>query len=276
MRKHTFSTMTKLGDRVAMAVSYNGSAYHGWQSQRKVQVPTVQEELEKILSQIADERVVVQCAGRTDSGVHASQQIVHFDSPVDRPERAWVMGSNTKLPSDIAVQWARPVAKEFHARFSATARRYRYIILNTAARTSILSGGVTRIGRKINEASMHLAAQSLVGEMDFTSYRAAACQSKTPMRNVHYITVSRRGDMVIIDIKANAFLHHMVRNIAGVLLEIGTGGKKVSWAAEVLAARDRTVAAATAPPHGLYLVAVSYPDHFGLPDSVPGPFFMAD
>lgn len=259
-----------------MAVSYNGSAYHGWQSQRKEQVPTVQEELEKILSQIANERVVVQCAGRTDSGVHASEQIVHFDSPVDRPERAWVMGSNTKLPNDIAVQWARPVEKEFHARFSATARRYRYIILNTAARTSILSGGVTRISRNIDAARMHLAAQSLVGEMDFTSYRAAACQSKTPMRNVHYITVSRRGDMVIIDIEANAFLHHMVRNIAGVLLEIGMGGQKVSWAAEVLAARDRTIAAPTAPPHGLYLVAVNYPDHFGLPESVPGPFFMAD
>ncbi len=259
-----------------MAVSYDGSSYHGWQSQRKVQVPTVQETLEEILSQIANARIVVQCAGRTDSGVHASHQIVHFDSPADRPERAWVMGSNTKLPSSIAVQWAQPVSGEFHARFSAISRRYRYVILNTPARPSIMSGGVTRLSQEIDETKMHIAAQSLIGELDFTSYRASSCQSKSPMRNVQFINVSRRGDMVIIDVQANAFLHHMVRNIAGVLLEIGKGKRATSWAGEVLTARDRTVAAATAPPDGLYLVGVNYPEHFGLPHNTPGPFFLAE
>jgi len=262
------------GDRVALAVSYDGSAYSGWQSQRKPNVATVQDELEKTLALIANQPVRVQCAGRTDAGVHASEQIVHFDSPVDRPERAYVMGVNTNLPANIAVHWARVVDPSFNARFSATARRYRYIILNTPARPAILGSGLTWVNKPLEPAVMHRAAQALLGEQDFTSYRASSCQSRTPMRNVHRVDVSRRGDLIVIDIEANAFLHHMVRNIAGVLIDIGAGSKAQQWAGELLAARDRRQGAATASPHGLYLVHVSYPDNFGLPRSDPGPHFL--
>ncbi len=270
-----FSSQFKPGDRVALALSYDGSNFKGWQSQRKPQVETVQEALEKALSQIANAAVKVQCAGRTDAGVHASHQLVHFDSPADRNEKAWVSGSNTLLPRSIAVHWAKPVCQEFNARFSAIARRYRYIILNTPARSALVSSGVTWYSRPLNADAMHRAAQVLLGELDFTSYRAVACQSKTPMRNVHFVEVCRRGDLVIIDIQANAFLHHMVRNITGVLLEIGAGLKPVHWAEEVLLAKDRTVAAATAPPFGLYLVDVIYPESYGLPSQQPGPYFLA-
>ena len=275
MTQPLFPASFKKGDRVALAVSYDGSAYHGWQSQRKPQVATIQEALEAALSRVADAPVLLQCAGRTDSGVHASHQIVHFDSPADRDEKAWVSGGNTHLPRAIAIQWAKPVSTDFNARFSATARRYRYIILNTAARPALLSSGVTWQSRSLDEQAMHQAAQSLVGELDFTSYRAVACQSRTAMRNVHSVDVSRRGDMVIIDIQANAFLQHMVRNIAGVLMAIGTGRESVAWSGEVLRAKNRAAAAATAPPFGLYLVGVTYPDHFQLPQADPGPYFLS-
>ncbi|ARN75930.1 tRNA pseudouridine(38-40) synthase TruA [Oceanicoccus sagamiensis] len=275
MNKPPFTAQFNLGDRVAMAVSYDGSAFHGWQSQRKPQVATVQEALEQALSKIADAPVIVQCAGRTDAGVHASHQIVHFDSPAERGEKAWVSGGNTHLPANIAIHWAKPVPESFHARFSATARRYRYVILNSPARSALLSGGVTWENRPLDEQAMHRAGQLLLGELDFTSYRAVACQSRTPMRNVHFIEVSRSGDRVMIDIQANAFLHHMVRNIAGVLIDIGAGIKPVQWAEEVLLAKDRSAAAVTAPPFGLYLVGVTYPDHFQLPHSGPGPWFLS-
>lgn len=270
-----FPAQFKQGDRVALCVSYEGSAYHGWQSQRKPQVATVQETLEKALSSVANTHVTVQCAGRTDTGVHASYQIVHFDSPSARGEKAWVRGGNTNLPASIAIQWAKPVPAKFNARFSATARRYRYVILNTPARSAILPDGVTWQRYPLNERSMHEAAQALIGELDFTSYRAVACQSRTPMRNVHFVNVSRRGDLVVIDIQGNAFLHHMVRNIAGVLMAIGTGVKPVAWAEDVLLAKDRAMAAATAPPFGLYLVGVSYPAEFELPENNPGPYFLS-
>ncbi len=270
-----FNAQFQPGDRVALALSYDGSAYRGWQSQRKPQVDTVQEVLQTCLSRIADAPVTVQCAGRTDAGVHASHQLVHFDTPAARDEKAWVMGGNTQLPRDIAVHWARPVPRTFHARFSATARRYRYLILNTPARSALLSSGVTWESRPLDAGRMHAAAQALVGERDFTSYRAVACQSRTPMRNVHFIDVTRRGDLVVIDIQANAFLHHMVRNIAGVLMTIGSGREPVEWAGQVLAARDRTAGAATAPPYGLYLVDILYPAAFGLPATEPGPYFLA-
>ena len=276
MAAAAFTGAIAKGDRVVLAVSYDGSAYSGWQSQRKHAVATVQDELEKTLGLIANQPIRVQCAGRTDAGVHASEQIVHFDSPVDRPERAYVMGANTNLPSDIAVHWARVVDPTFNARFSATARRYRYIILNTPARPAILGSGLTRINKPLDQTTMHSAAQALLGEQDFTSYRASSCQSRTPMRNVHRVDVSRRGALIIIDIEANAFLHHMVRNIAGVLIEIGAGLKPAQWAAEVLAARDRCQGAATAAPHGLYLVNVSYPDNFLLPRGRPGPHFLGE
>ena len=277
MASHSvFNTSFTPGDRVALALSYNGAAYKGWQSQLKPNVDTVQECLEQALSKVANHPVKVQCAGRTDAGVHASHQLVHFDCEVSRDEKAWVMGVNTRLPRDIAVQWAKPVSAEFNARFSATARRYRYVILNSPARSALLANGVTWESTPLNEKAMHEAGQHLLGELDFTSYRAVACQSKTPMRNVHFLNVYRRGELVIIDIQANAFLHHMVRNIAGVLIKIGSGKEQSAWAKEVLDARDRTVAAATAPPFGLYLIDVIYPETFGLPPTVPGPFFIGN
>lgn len=275
MNNPVFPASFKPGDRVALALSYDGSRYHGWQSQRKPQVATVQETLEKALSCIADAPIKVQCAGRTDAGVHASHQLVHFDCPVARDEKAWVAGSNTHLPREIAVQWAKPVAADFHARFSATARRYRYIIHNAPARSALLASGVTYQSRPLDHQLMHEAAQALLGERDFTSFRAVACQSNTAMRNVHFVEVTRRGRLVIIDIQANAFLLHMVRNIAGVLIAIGSGERPPRWTAELLQARDRTQAAATASPCGLYLVGVTYPEAFNLPEVVPGPYFLS-
>jgi tRNA pseudouridine38-40 synthase len=275
--KSPFPASFKPGDRVAMALSYDGSAFRGWQSQRKPHVATVQEALEQSLTEIANTPIKVQCAGRTDACVHASHQIVHFDSPVERNEKAWVSGGNSHLPAGVSIQWAKPVPPTFHARFSATARRYRYLILNTPTRPALLANGVTWQSRSLNEPAMHEAAQALVGELDFSSYRAVACQSNTAMRNVHFVDVSRRGDLVIIDIEANAFLYHMVRNIAGALMSVGTGVKPIKWVKEVLLAKDRTVAAATAQPYGLYLVGVTYPGSFELPmpTSDPGPYFLA-
>lgn len=274
MNHPVFNAQFQPGDRVAMALSYDGTHYRGWQSQRKPQVNTVQEVLQAALSRVADAPVRVQCAGRTDAGVHASHQLVHFDCPARRDEKAWVMGCNTQLPRTVAVHWAKPVPDSFNARFSALARRYRYLILNTPARQALVPSGVTWESRPLDAGKMHHAAQSLVGELDFTSYRAVACQSRTPMRNIHFVEVHRSGDLVVVDIQANAFLHHMVRNIVGVLLEIGAGRQPQEWAAQVLAARDRTQAAATAPPYGLYLVDVLYPADLQLPAVEPGPFFL--
>jgi len=275
MAQHPFTASFQAGDRVALALSYDGSQFYGWQSQRKPNVPTVQEALETTLSKIADAPISVQCAGRTDRGVHASHQLVHFDTPVARHEKAWVMGANTQLPDGVSVYWARPVSGDFHARFSATARRYRYIILNTASRPAILSKGVSWDKRPLNVELMHKEAQCLVGEQDFTSFRAVACQSNTPMRNIHYVNVYRKSQFVVIDIQANAFLYHMVRNIAGVLMAVGSGWQREGWTQKVLSSKDRSSGGVTAKPEGLYLVDVSYPEHFELPKMEPGPFFLS-
>lgn len=260
--------------RYALAVEYAGAAYHGWQKQLKDPVPSVQERLEKALSRIANHPVQVICAGRTDAGVNASYQIIHFDSQVQRDERAWVMGTNSHLPDDIAVHWARPVSSEFHARFSARSRRYRYLIHTSAVKPAILPRGVTWTWKTLDLAAMQTAAQALVGEHDFTSYRAVGCQAKNPVRRIEFLEVSRVGRLLMIDVQANAFLHHMVRNIAGVLMRIGAGEAPVGWAAEVLAARDRRAGGVTAPPYGLYFVDVAYDPVFALPKSELGPYFV--
>lgn len=263
------------GNRVALALEYDGSAFYGWQSQRQLGLATVQETLEKVLGQIAAAPISIVCAGRTDAGVHASHQIVHFDTPVARDERAWVFGANTHLPKGVAVKWAHLVPPEFHARFSATARRYRYAILNRPTRSAHLAQLTTHWFQPLDAALMHAEAQCLLGENDFSSFRGAGCQSNTAMRNVHFVNVSRFGDWVVVDVQANAFLLHMVRNIVGALLAVGAGRQPPGWIADVFALKDRRKAAMTAPPNGLYLVDVAYPEVFGMPMAEPGPAFLS-
>lgn len=260
--------------RVALGIEYDGSGFFGWQ--RQADVVSVQAQLEKALSYVANESIEVFCAGRTDSGVHGTGQVVHFDTTAKRPLTAWTLGINANLPDTIAVRWAKEVDDSFHARFSATARRYRYVIYNHQLRPGILRSGVSHYHGDIDETLMHQAAQLLLGENDFTSFRAIQCQSNTPFRNVHNVTVTRQGMYVMVDIQANAFLHHMVRNIVGSLLEVGLGNKPIEWITELLALKDRNQAAATAKPNGLYLVDVTYPEQYQLPKLALGPLFMLD
>ncbi|MDX1512804.1 MAG: tRNA pseudouridine(38-40) synthase TruA, partial [Gammaproteobacteria bacterium] len=209
------------------------------------------------------------CAGRTDAGVHALGQVVHFDSTALRSERSWMLGSNANLPFDVSVTWARSMAPDFHARFSARTRRYRYVVFNRDARPAVLLGRVAWEHRRLDVDRMREASGYLLGEHDFSSYRGAGCQAKSPVRRIHALTVSRRGPLVIIDVTANAFLLRMVRNIAGVLIDIGCGRASPGWALEVLRARDRTCGGVTAPAAGLYLVEADYPSHFRIPAVPP-------
>ncbi|MAM70584.1 MAG: tRNA pseudouridine(38-40) synthase TruA [Gammaproteobacteria bacterium] len=259
--------MKSSGSRIALCIEYQGSDFNGWQAQRRESVTTVQETLETALSRVADQTVRVHCAGRTDRGVHANAQIVHFDTDKERPLDAWVRGSNALLPDQVVVRWARTVSKDFHARFTALSRRYCYLIYNHAVPTALLQGLVHWHYRPLNEQKMHTAAQCLIGELDFSSFRGAGCQSNTPMRNVHHVRVTRRGNFVLVDIQANAFLLHMVRNIVGSLLEIGAGDRDPQWLAEVLDEKDRRKAGITAPAAGLYLLEVGYPSEFELPET---------
>lgn len=260
--------------KIALGIEYDGSRYYGWQRQNEV--PSVQEKLEQALSRVANEPVHVFCAGRTDAGVHGTGQVVHFVTHAQRKEAAWTLGVNAHLPDDIAVRWGKPVADDFHARFSATARRYRYIIYNQRLRPAVLSHGVSHYYAPLDEQKMQRAAHCLLGEHDFTSFRAVQCQSRTPWRCVSHLYVIRYGAYVVVDIKANAFVHHMVRNIVGSLLEVGAGNQPESWIAELLAAKDRTLAAATAKAEGLYLVAVDYPEQYAIPQMPMGPLFLPD
>lgn len=261
--------------RVALAVEYLGGQYHGFQTQAGG-VPTVQQHLEKALSAVANEAVTLVCAGRTDAGVHATGQIIHFDTRAERPEKAWVLGTRANLPFDIAVRWARAVEPRFHARFSAVSRTYRYLISDRKTYSALTHQQVTWSRKKLDERAMREAGQALVGEHDFTSYRASQCQARSPVRRIEYLHIARRGDLIVLEIKANAFLHHMVRNIVGVLMAIGAGEAPVAWAKEILAARDRSAGGVTARPFGLYLVNVAYPDDFVLPSMAPGPLFVPE
>lgn len=259
--------------RVAIAFEYDGHGFHGWQLQ-KSGVRSIQAELTDAVSKVANHRVDLVCAGRTDTGVHASYQIAHFETPSVRTLRSWVMGINTALPGEIVVHWAGNGPKDFHARFSAFYRRYRYVICNTAVKPGIQRGQVSWSFRPLDAGRMHESAQALVGEHDFSSFRAAGCQSRTPIRFLERISVSRINEFVVIDIQANAFLHHMVRNIAGALIAVGVGQQSVGWVHEILEAKDRTVAGVTAPPHGLYLVDVGYPETCLVPAADCGPSFL--
>lgn len=254
--------------RIALGLEYDGSHFRGWQSQQ-AGVRTVQDCLEEALAKVADHPVRVICAGRTDSGVHGSGQVVHFDTPAERAPRSWVLGSNANLPADICLQWAKPVPKTFHARFSALARRYRYVILNRPYRSALLRQRAAWYYRPLRVETMAEAAKQLIGEHDFTSFRGVDCQARSPVRTLGALSVERRGDLVVMEAEANAFLHHMVRNIAGVLMAIGSGERPVDWAGQVLQARDRTRGGVTAPPEGLYLLRVRYPAEFDLPAASP-------
>lgn len=252
--------------RLALGIEYDGTGFLGWQ--RLTHGRTVQGEVERALSFVAAHPVEVTCAGRTDAGVHARCQVVHFDSDAARSERAWTLGANSNLPHDIAVTWARPVADDFHARFGARARRYRYTILNRPVRAALDARFMAWERVPLDADAMHRAAQALLGENDFSAFRTAQCQAHSPMRNVREIAVARCGDTVTVEIEANAFLHHMVRNIVGSLLSVGRGERLVEWLAELLHGRDRKVAAPTAPAAGLVFLAPRYPAQWNLPAEV--------
>lgn len=249
--------------RIAVGIEYDGSAYAGWQSQPDT--TTIQQAVERALSVIAAEPVNLTCAGRTDAGVHAWGQVAHFDTSATRAARSWVLGANSELPKDLSVSWAFPVPAHFHARYSASARTYRYVILNRDVRSALLARRATWIHQPLDVAAMAQAALALEGEHDFSAFRSSACQAKSPIRRLERLGVERRGDFVIIEATANAFLHHMVRNIAGLLITVGKGEERSQWALDVLNGRDRRLGAATAPAAGLYLLGVRYPAAFGLP-----------
>jgi tRNA pseudouridine38-40 synthase len=251
--------------RIALGIEYDGTAYNGWQRQRNG--TGVQSVLEEALARVADAPVEVVCAGRTDTGVHAEAQVVHFDSAAERPPRSWMLGVNSHLPPDVNALWARPVADDFHARYSATSRTYRYLILNRPARSALHRDRAWWLHRPLDTARMHDASLCLHGEHDFSAFRAAGCQALTPNRNVFSITIVRQDAWVVLTIRANAFLQHMVRNIVGVLVAIGAGDEAPQWARQVLESRDRTRGGVAAPAHGLTLIEVEYPGTAGIPRS---------
>lgn len=255
------------GHRIALGVVYRGERYHGWQSQPDGQ--TVQDTLERALSQFAAQEVATVCAGRTDTGVHALNQVVHFDAPVEREPFSWVRGTNRYLPSDIAVQWCMPVAASFHARNSARGRRYRYLLLESPVRPALEQSGCGWSFRPLEGQAMREAAAHLLGEHDFSSFRSSECQAATPVKTLRAIGIERRGAYWRFDFDGSAFLHHMVRNIMGCLVAVGSGSRPAAWMAEVLAARDRDAAAPTFAPDGLYFAGPYYDAGHGLPERTP-------
>ncbi len=249
--------------RVALGVEYDGSQFYGWQRQ-KHQTETVQQKLESALAQVADHPVSVVCAGRTDTGVHGVGQVVHFDTQAHRSEKGWVFGCNTNLPDSVSVRWAKPVDDQFHARFSAQARAYRYVIYNKPVRPALGIKHLTWQFRPLDVELMHKTAQILVGEHDFSSFQAQGCQANSPIRTVHHLSIRSKGALVIMDIQANAFLQHMVRNVAGVLMAVGYGRQPAHWVEEVLGYKNRTLGGVTASPCGLYFMRVQYPHRLSI------------
>lgn len=259
--------------RIALGVEYNGAAYNGFQKQASTP-NTVQAYLEAALSKVANEPVTLVCAGRTDAGVHASEQVVHFDTLAKRVSKAWVQGVNTQLPPEIRVHWSAEVDSSFHARFSAIARTYRYVIYVDDVKPACLAQFITWTTHQLSAESMQAASACLLGEQNFNAFRSSQCQANNPNRCIETLQFTRQGPFLVMEIKANAFLHHMVRNIVGSLMEVGRGAKPVEWVAEVLAGQDRKKAAATAPPWGLYFVRAHYPGEFELPQKALGPLFL--
>ncbi len=249
--------------RIALGVEYDGSSFNGWQSQPDV--PNIQDTLQVALSGIASEAIAVVAAGRTDTGVHALEQVVHFDTDIDRPLTAWVRGTNALLPESIAVLWAHPVPDEFHARFSAHARSYRYVLVNRPVRNAVQHGKAGWFHAPLDVESMREAARYLQGEHDFSAFRSSQCQAKNPIRDLARLEIETQGDTIIFNLTANAFLHHMVRNIVGCLVYVGKGSHPPGWILEVLESRNRTLAAPTFSPCGLYLRRIGYETKWGLP-----------
>ena len=258
--------------RYAAVVSYDGSTFCGFQKQKHS--PSVQEELERALSSVADEQLLVSCAGRTDTAVHASHQVIHFDSRAERTGRNWLKGANSRLPDSISILWAGQVSESFHARFSATSRTYRYVMHASSARPAVLSQGVTWVRYPLNTELMQEACEHLLGEQDFSAFRGAGCQSNSPYRNITSARVVKLGQLIVFEVSANAFVLHMVRNMVGSLMEVGFARQQPDWIAELIAGRDRCKSAATASPNGLYLVDVDYPESFAIASLERGPLFL--
>jgi tRNA pseudouridine38-40 synthase len=259
--------------RVALVVEYCGTPYQGFQRQSSAR-RTVQGDLELALSKVAAAPITLVCAGRTDAGVHATQQVVHFDTSASRPLKAWVEGVNTHLPDSIRVHHAQNVPPEFHARFSAQARTYRYVTYSGPVRPALLSDCVTWVSHRLDIVAMQAGANSLLGEHDFTSFRATQCQAQSPIRTIEHLQIMQRGPLIVVELRANAFLHHMVRNIMGSLFVVGRGLQPPEWIGQLLKTRNRALAAATAPPFGLYLVGVNYPPELGFTYPPYGPHFL--
>lgn len=250
--------------RIAIGIEYDGTAYNGWQRQRSG--IGVQALVEKAASQVADHEVEAICAGRTDAGVHATAQVAHFDTTSQRSDRSWLLGLNTNLPDDINVVWARPVDSDFHARYSALSRTYRYLILNRLVRSALFRKRAWWLHQPLDAAGMNAAGRYLIGEHDFSAFRAAGCQARTPVRELTRLEVQRTGNWIAITVEANAFLQHMVRNIAGLLVAVGSGEQPREWAQDVLAGRDRKAGHVAAPAHGLTFVGVAYPPEYAIPE----------
>lgn len=259
--------------RIALGIEYDGTDFFGWQLQKKPPVKTVEGELTKALGAVANEPVKVYCAGRTDSGVHGTSQVVHFDTTAKRPEKAWIKGVNTHLPKSIRVRWAQAVPEDFHARFSARSRTYHYVIYNAPVQSAVLANKVTFCDQPLNEQKMHLAAQALLGEQDFSGFQASGCQSNSSFRNVSEVRIERKNDFVIMKITANAFLLHMVRNIMGALMDVGQNIQPISWIDTILTSKVRSIGSRTAPAAGLYLTGVAYDLNFGIPMDTQLDFF---
>ncbi len=253
--------------RLALGVSYNGQAYQGWQSQLSRQ--TAQDQLELALGKFTGQRVSTLCAGRTDAGVHGLMQVIHFDTPLERETSSWVRGTNAFLPRDMAVEWAQVMPQEFHCRASALSRRYAYIVVESAVRPSLDAGRVGWSFRALDLLAMQAAASHLLGEHDFTSFRASACQALSPVKTLQRVDISQRGAYWRFEFEANAFLHHMIRNIMGCLIAVGHHKYPPEWVKDVLLARDRDAAAPTYSPNGLYFLGPRYAAHWGLPERTP-------
>jgi tRNA pseudouridine38-40 synthase len=260
--------------RMAMGIEYNGSLFRGFQSQ-KSGVHTVQQALEQRLSAICNEPITLVCAGRTDMGVHATNQVIHFDTLAERPQRAWLRGANSQLADGVSIRWAQPVSPLFHARFSARSRIYRYIIYNQPTPSALMQHLVTWDRRRLDLSAMVAGSRYLLGEHNFNAFRGADCQAKNPIRRIERISINAYKDFIVLEIQATAFLYHMVRNIVGVLAAVAAGEKSAAWVEQVLLSQDRRCAGVTAPAAGLYLVAVDYDSVFGLPKYDKGPYLLA-